>query len=146
MKAIILSLLLCLVISYDTEAAVNYAKEHCNNYNPKYSNFGLGSESANFVSQCLLAGGFDFLGCPGVNDKGVIVSIPALRNCLISKGWRRTQGMSKQFKAGFPIFKGNSYVMIASSVEQKEAKICGHAPDTCDQSLPASDSYLYFFK
>lgn len=47
--------------SYDRIAAVRYAFKHWNNPNPDYGNFdevGIGGDCANFVSQCLQAGGW----------------------------------------------------------------------------------------
>ncbi len=44
--------------SYDRDAAINYALEWYNKYNPDYPNFSSSGDCANFVSQCLKAGGF----------------------------------------------------------------------------------------
>ncbi|MBE6844065.1 MAG: hypothetical protein E7510_14810, partial [Ruminococcus sp.] len=43
---------------YNVNAAVDYAKKYWNNYNPDYPNCNsIGGDCANFVSQCLYAGG-----------------------------------------------------------------------------------------
>ena len=44
--------------SYDRDAAINYALEWYNKYNPDYPNFSSSGDCANFVSQCLKASGF----------------------------------------------------------------------------------------
>lgn len=52
---------------YDRNKAVEYAKEWWNKRNPNFYNFdSLGGDCTNFISQCLLAGGYkmdyNFLG------------------------------------------------------------------------------------
>lgn len=44
--------------SYDRDEAINYALNWYNKYNPNYPNFSSSGDCANFVSQCLEAGGF----------------------------------------------------------------------------------------
>lgn len=49
--------------TYDREAAVAYALEWAHNFNPDYPNFSKGGgDCANFISQCLLAAGFEMNG------------------------------------------------------------------------------------
>lgn len=49
--------------TYSSSAAVNYAMEYYNGTNSDYPNLrGLGGDCANFVSQCLLAGGKSMTG------------------------------------------------------------------------------------
>ena len=44
--------------NYNPSAAVAYASQYWNNYNPAYNNYNsVGGDCANFVSQCLYAGG-----------------------------------------------------------------------------------------
>ena len=46
--------------SYNASAAVDYARQYWNNYNPAYTNYNsVGGDCANFVSQCLYAGGLE---------------------------------------------------------------------------------------
>jgi len=81
MKAqiLILSLFLLGIFSYDPDAAVAYADEFCDKRNPDYNDYtGQGGDDANFVSQCLLAGGQDLKGCI-VDDRGSIINVKALR-------------------------------------------------------------------
>ena len=45
--------------SYDRSKALAYGDKYCINYNPAYNSYkGRGGDCANFVSQCLYAGGF----------------------------------------------------------------------------------------
>lgn len=45
---------------YNASAAVSYAKTYWSHYNPNYSNYNdIGGDCANFVSQCLHAGGLE---------------------------------------------------------------------------------------
>lgn len=44
---------------YSTQKAIEYAKKYWKDYNPEYKTYkGAGGDCANFVSQCLYAGGF----------------------------------------------------------------------------------------
>lgn len=43
--------------SYDRDSAIEYAVNWYNKYNPNYPNFSSSGDCANFVSQCLEAGG-----------------------------------------------------------------------------------------
>ena len=71
MKTILFLLLLGLAISYNANAAVNYALNHCRNYNRAYNSYP-GADCANFVSQCLIAGGQSLSGCSGLDSKGTL--------------------------------------------------------------------------
>ena len=47
-------------MSYNRDNVVSYAKQYANNYNPNYIDYATyegSSDCANFVSQCLYAGG-----------------------------------------------------------------------------------------
>ena len=62
--------------SYDPQAAVNYAEAWWNGRNPAYHDYsGSGGDCANFVSQCLIAGGLDLSAGPGVDGRGCIPSV-----------------------------------------------------------------------
>ena len=56
MKFTLLFILVGVAFSYNPSAAVNYALSYCRNYNPAYNSYP-GADCANFVSQCLIAGG-----------------------------------------------------------------------------------------
>ena len=64
--------------SYDRQAAINYAETWWNGRNTaKYHDYG-DYDCANFVSQCLIAGGLDLSAGPGVDAWGCIPSVTNL--------------------------------------------------------------------
>jgi lysozyme len=81
---------------YDRTATVAYADLHTNttNYNPDYGNYaGLGGDCANFVSQCLIAGGINlWMGSDGngyglgfyTNQSGTLINCDNLAANLLN--------------------------------------------------------------
>ena len=55
--------------TYNAEAAADYAREWCNKRNPRYETYS--KDCANFVSQCLIAGGLDLSA--GTDGRGAYV-------------------------------------------------------------------------
>lgn len=54
---------------YSAEEAVAYAEKYYDTYNPEYPDWtGYGGDCANFVSQCLYAGGKSMEGTPGTSE------------------------------------------------------------------------------
>ena len=143
MKAIIFILFIGIALSYDTGAALNYARTYCKNYNPHYNNYRhSGGDCANFVSQCLKAGGFSFSGCSGQDGKGMLINVGKLTSCLAQKGWKKNSG---SFGAGHPFFlKDLSHAMLAAGVSGNTIKIYGHTNDRCgDASISRSSVITY---
>ena len=146
MKAIIFCLLVCLALSYDTGKAISYARKYCKNYNKNYRNYrNSGGDCANFVSQCLIAGGQSLSGCSGLDPKGTLPLVSNLENCLSNKGWKKSTGKPGGFKAGHPFFIHNQHAMIATSVSGNSLKYCGHTTDRCDAGMTAKSNYVYFY-
>ena len=81
MKLTLLIALMGLALSYNAGAAVAYATKHCKIYNENYNTYP-GVDCANFVSQCLIAGGQSLSDCVGLDKKGAIPSINKLQSCL----------------------------------------------------------------
>ena len=135
MKSILFCLLLGLALSYNAEFAVLYAKKYCGASNPNYHDYRKidpNKESYNFMSQCIHAGGQNFTGCEGLDDKGMFKNIHDLKKCLQAKGWTKTE----IFAPGNPIFQRKyAYGMIATSVEDKVVKFCSHSPDRCHSQI-----------
>ena len=139
MKGIIFFLLVGLTLTYDPSKGITYAKKYCKNYNKNYINYrNQGGDCANFVSQCLIAGGENLSGCGGT-DKN-------LEACLSSKGWSHSKGINGSFKAGFPFFSPGTHAMIATSVSGSSLKFCAHTNDRCESSLTASSQYNFYYK
>lgn len=80
------------IFSYDPDKAVAYASKWYNRRNPIYHDYSNeGGDCANFVSQCLIAGGFSTAGCSGNYGTGsTIPYVPNLENCLVQKGWTKS--------------------------------------------------------
>ena len=134
MKSILICLLLGLTLSYNAEFAVLYAKKYCGASNPNYHDYRKidpNKESYNFMSQCIHAGGQDFTGCEGLDDKGMLTDTYDLQKCLLMKGWKKTD----VFAPGYPIFRKTASVvmngMIATGVEGPFIKFCSHCYDRC---------------
>ena len=136
MKSILICLLLGLVFSYNGEGAAAYAKKYCNKYNPNYHNYKKidgTDESANFASQCIsVGGGLDLTGCEGLDDKGMIKKISDLKKCIISKGWKITNKISK----GYLMFlKAVFLPMIVTEVPKRDIIFSSHDFDRCDSRI-----------
>ena len=145
MKVILFSLLIAFSLSYNPSAAVEYAKKYCSNYNPQYTSYrNMGGDCANFVSQCLIAGGMNFSGCQNVKSNGVIAGVTSLKNCLIKKGWHLSTTKPSGFKAGYPMVKPDlSHAIIATTVSGNTVYYSGHTNDVCNKKLGYSVLYIY---
>ena len=69
--------------AYNPQAAANYADTWWNGRNPAYYDYG-NVDCANFVSQCLIAGGLDLSAGPGVNSYGCIPACDNLHLNLVN--------------------------------------------------------------
>ena len=143
MKIILFCLLIVSLSAYNTGNDISYARQYCKNYNTKYIRYD-GVDCANFVSQCLKAGGQDLSGCAGLDSKGAIPYVPNLQSCLTKKGWKSQKGVPNKFKGGYPFFIPNQHAMIATAVNGKTVTYCGHTNDRCDATLNNQD-YLYYY-
>ena len=143
MKSIIFCLLIVSLSAYSTDKAIKYARKYCKNYNPDYKKYN-GADCANFVSQCLIAGGQSLKGCNGLDAKGAIPYVPNLQSCLTKKGWKSQKGVPKQFKGGYPFFIPNQHAIIATGVSGKTVTFCGHTNDRCDSTVN-NQNYVYYY-
>ena len=145
MKIIALILLLGLSLAYNPGAAVDYARKYCKNYNPNYPSYrNSGGDCANFVSQCLIAGGFSFSGCDNVKKSGVIAGVTSLRNCLKKKGWKVSTTKPASFTGGYPMARTDlGHAIMATSVSGNKITYCGHTSDVCDRTLDYAVYYMY---
>ena len=98
--------------TYDPQAAANYADTWWNGRNPAYHDYG-DNDCANFVSQCLIAGGLSLSAGPGVDSWGCIPYCDNLHlNLVNSQGAtheRKNRGESEPiwFVKGDPALFGN---------------------------------------
>ena len=143
MKVALFLVLVGLALSYNPSAAVNYAKAHCKSYNYNYNTYP-GADCANFVSQCLIAGGLSLSGCDGLDNKGAIPYVPNLINCIKKKGWSGHGSRPSCFKAGYPFFM-NAYqhAMLALSISGNSVYYAGHTRDRCGE-IPISSGVTYY--
>ena len=143
MKAILLFVLLGLAISYNPSAAVNYALTYCKNYNPAYNRYS-GADCANFVSQCMIAGGLYVSDCQ-VDGKGAIPSVANLKSCLNKRGWHSSSTKPGSFRAGYPFFHNSySHAMIATSISGSRVYYAGHTNDRCGDVYMTSGVTFYY--
>ena len=118
-------------LSYNPQAAIAYAKEWAYRRNPQYHDYSYeGGDCANFVSQCLIAGGFSTAGCDNYGQGGTVPYVPYLENCLVSKGWRKATSMpSSGVPAGSVItFDSGSHTALVVQ-GGRDPLIAGHTTD-----------------
>ena len=166
MKFIISLLLITFSLTYDRNAAVAYAHKHAQNINHKcgsgrwsctpYGYFGNercnypadGGDCANFVSQCVLAGGHKALKgghCRGIPCGKEEIGALRLGLCLSqTMGWKRQCG----YRLNPPswIQKGDVLIYHAGSCDSgnahatfvtvagNNAKISAHSPEMKDNT------------
>ena len=118
MKTLFLLLLLLqnILSGYSPSKAIAYAQQWAHSRNPNYHDYSdEGGDCANFVSQCLIAGGLSFSGCEGTYGQGgTIPWVPNIEKCLIKKGWTKYTYMPS---AGIPkgsviIFNGDQHTVL----------------------------------
>ena len=143
---------------YDANNAVLYARAHsCNhvdggicgcNYNTEYHNYNgpNAGDCANFVSQCLAAGGLPVNQSWGVyRQNGEIlgneawINAPALLNYFKNdsrySGLVRMSPSKSEIVAGNPVWTTSEHVMICSEVSGGVTKCCGHNNDRKDYAV-----------
>ena len=145
MKYILILILFEILICYNPSAAVEYARKYCQHYNPAYGNYAIsGGDCANFVSQCLIAGGQSLDGCANIRTHGIIAGVTSLKNCLVKKGWKTSETRPPSFKAGYPMAYTNlKHITMATSVNGNIITYCGHTKDVCDRTLDYKVLYFY---
>ena len=144
MKLTLLIALIGLALSYNAGKAVTYALKHCKSYNKNYNTYP-GLDCANFVSQCLIAGGQTLSGCSGLDSKGTLPAVSDLKTCLSKKGWKSSSTKPSSFKAGYPFFH-NSYAhaMLATKISGSKVYYAGHTNDRCGNAYMTGDVTYYY--
>ena len=136
MKTILIFFLLGLIFSYDGTSAATYAQKYCNNYNPNYNKYeSKTAENINFISQCIsIGGGQDFEGCEGRDDKGMFTKGSDLKNCLISKGWKKTETIKKG-NAAFKKIRDGAVIVSNDFTFLGNFHLSSHGPKRCSASM-----------
>ena len=144
MKAILFCLLLGITLCYNANNAISYARRYCGKYNPSYANYrNMGGDCANFVSQCLIAGGQSLSGC-STDGKGCVPGVSNLKSCLTKKGWKSSSSVPRGFKAGYPvIFSGHA--TIASSVSGSTVLVACHSNPHYDSPTSWYGTPTYYY-
>ena len=135
-------------ISYNPTAAVNYARTWAYSRNPKYFDYSnMGGDCANFVSQCLIAGGLSLSGCPGTYGQGgTIPLVSNLETCLVQKGWKRATSIpSSGVPAGAVITFNNAAHATLCVVGGRNPLIAGHTTDVYEGSSNWGSNKRYFW-
>ena len=147
MKYLLLLLSIGLIVSYDRSAAVRYAKKYCNSFNPKYKNYNpLGGDCANFVSQCLIAGGMNLVSMCGSaaawGQGGTVPAVDDMRNCFKRNGWSSSSSAKKEFKMGDVVLY-NGHATFAVSGYPK-VLIAAHNDNRCADSPNYRSGAVYW--
>ena len=161
MKVLLIISFLISTFAYDRNGAVKYANDYARTPNHKCGNYqkctpcsywggeacgyaSQGGDCANFVSQCMHAGGQGFDGCGSRDNKGMLPGVAGLKSCLSSKGWKSYRSKPNNFRAGYPIFlKSGSHAMLATGVSGGNIIFCAHTNDRCDASISAGSVDFY---
>ena len=126
MKSIIILLLFGLIFSYDRQGACNYAYKYCDKFNPDFNKYSENvEESTNFLSQCL---------SEGKDDKGMFKNIDDLKNCLISKGWKKTDTIKKG-NAAFQKIRDRAVIVSNDFTFLGNFHLSSHGPKRCSASM-----------
>jgi hypothetical protein len=155
--------------TYNPEEAVKYAQRWCNGRNPNYNNWNP-KDCANFVSQCLKAGGLNLskgidpnLSPPhnGVDGKGCITKASHLVKHLVNyqnAPMTPVNGLNPptDHDVGDPMFKASAetgieadHSFFCSSLDWKADRLyCTHTEDHCNADCSnwfgPTQRYLYF--
>lgn len=111
--------------SYDVNKAVEYADKYALKYNPNYSDYNsIGGDCANFVSQCLYAGGLqmteDWFWKSYDNRSGSWAYCPSQVEYFTKAGWKLIENPTDG-----QVVKGNPVYYYSSSKDRySHAAIC----------------------
>ena len=135
-------------ISYNPSGAVNYAYQWAYSRNPNYYDYSnMGGDCANFVSQCLIAGGFSTSGCAGnYGQGGTIPLVSNLETCLVQKGWKRATSMPSQGMPAGSVITFNNAGHATIVVEGgRNPKIAAHTTDVYGGSINWGSNKRFFW-
>ena len=145
------ALLLCIAIAvhaYDRDAAFNYAYRYWDTYNRNYHNYNSeGGDCANFVSQCLIAGGFNLVSLCGsgvaVGVGGTVISTSALGKCLKNSGsWTVSSTKpSNMAKGDVILYPGHSVFVVNGS---PNIRVAAHNRDVWMGGVGSNPTYYHF--
>ena len=149
MKYIILLLsFISIVYGYDRDKACQYAQRYAYNYNPNYKDYNaVGGDCANFVSQCLIAGGLNFQQmCPKVayGVGGTVPNEVNLANCLKKNGWTSTTYAPTNFKKGDVVTYSNPGHAVIAIQGYPNVLIAAHSDNRYGASVNYRSGAVYY--
>lgn len=102
---------------YDASKAIAYAHQYYENYNPAYKNYNnAGGDCANFVSQCLYAGGLQ-QDAVWYNGSSAWISCTSQINYFRNKGYKVIDYASaSDIKPGNPVYYYNGNKMAHTAI------------------------------
>lgn len=145
-------------VSYNRSNAVTYAKQYATNYNNSMYEAIANNDCANFISQCLYAGGMYMNTTWNYKQPGNLTSrttawtgTVSLRNMLTDRKWAYRVYDKTKLKRGDLVFTYESdsslpHVVIISRDVGSDGKIyiCGHTSDQNDEERSSSISSIYY--
>jgi len=147
MRYLLIILSIGLIVSYNRKSAVKYAKKWCNKYNPKYKNYNPdGGDCANFVSQCLIAGGMNLVSMCGSGaawgQGGTVPAVADMRNCFQKNGWSSSSSVKSEFKMGdVVLYDGHATFAISG---HPKVLIAAHNKEQCSGSPNYRSGAVYW--
>lgn len=109
-----------MLATYNSGLAIDYATRYYSNYNSNYSNWSsYGGDCANFVSQCLYAGGKSMKGTPGsssssANFSNWFSSGSAANTSYVSSTWRGADAFRNYWQVNATSYKKFTSVSTSS--------------------------------
>ncbi len=148
MKAILFFLLIIFSNCYNEQDAIDYAKQYCQNPNSNYKVYK--DDTANFISQCVIAGGESLDFCNNIDKYKSISQYYSLLGCLTnSLGWNYSSFRPSSFKAGHLVaIEETKFIGIVTEVNKDTITYCSHTTpkNVCNQILNTNDKILYYYK
>ena len=116
--------------SYNASAAVDYAKTYVNYYNSNYNSYkGKGGDCANFVSQCLYAGGLQ-TDATWKPDSYAWINVWGLYSYLTSKNYSVSYDTASAEKGDVVIYANSSATYGHATIcVESGSKVASHTDD-----------------
>ena len=130
------------VFAYTSSAAVSYAETWCSSFNPAYANYSP-DDCANFVSQCLKAGGMNISNGPGLDAYGCIISCDNLNTNFTSYQGCSTSSStySGHMTSGYPAWFTLGDVALFGNENNWDGDYWEHATLDVVSGTPVMDAH-----
>jgi HEAT repeat protein len=132
-------------IVYNPTAAASYAEQWCGSYNTvAYANYNSsGGDCANFVSQCIMAGGLSLSNGPGLDSYGCIINCDNLHTNFTSYQGCSTSSStySGHYASGYPSWFVKGDVAIFGCNSTSPSDYWQHAAIDVVSGTPILDAH-----